>query len=284
MEIKILQVFYDKNGLPFKDKERKVHFPVIGSGFQGASNTTQIRFYYGQVGDESTTWVATTKLPNGKIGSKVLGTFTDTEINEDYALLELNSFYFQYVGNVFISLQGYEGGVEVSYNAETELYEIHGTPTIQSTGSIKIAVNYATQFIGSGEEENVTLQQIFANFATKLNTTSPFYFKHVSNIANINSPSYEPFIQDGDIVYCSTTNAFYDIVEENFVLVANKRIIDNNQVQLTGNQVIAGEKAFSSQTKFLDGVIVDNGDEFTILHPLSNEISKVFIIILFFIE
>ena len=51
METKIIQVFYDKDGYPFKDAERTVRFPIIGSGFQGASNTTKIRFYYGELGD-----------------------------------------------------------------------------------------------------------------------------------------------------------------------------------------------------------------------------------------
>lgn len=169
MEIKILQVFFDSNGLPYKDKERTIHFPIIGSGFQGASNTTKIRFYYGELGDSATSWVATSKLPNGKIGSKILSTYLDSDLDESYALLELSSFYFQYKGDVFISLQGYEGGVQVEYDSVHEIYKIVGTPTIQATGSIKLSVNYATQFVGSGEESNVDLQSILALIGEKAN-------------------------------------------------------------------------------------------------------------------
>ncbi len=168
MEIKILQVFYDKNGLPYKDKERQVHFPIVGNAFQGASNTTKIRFYYNELDmDNETTFVAVSKLPNGKIGSKILNNFLDEELNENYALLELDSFYTQVNGDLFISLQGYQGGVRVEQD-EQGIYQIYGTPTIQATGSIKLSINYATQFVGSGEEENVTLQRIFAYLGTKL--------------------------------------------------------------------------------------------------------------------
>ena len=171
MEIKILQVFLGADGLPYKDQERTVHFPIVGSGFQGASNTTKIRFYYDKLveqDDTETNWVACAKLPNGKIGSKVLETDYDSTLGEYYALLELDSFYFQYKGDVYISLQGYQGGVQVSYDEETELYTINGTPTIASTGSIKLSVNYATQFVGSGETSNVNFQRILADLGTKL--------------------------------------------------------------------------------------------------------------------
>lgn len=172
METKILQVFYDNNGLPYKDQERLVHFPIVGSGFQGASNTTQIRFYFGTLGDTGTSWVATSKLPNGKIGSKVLTVEYDSELNEYYALMVLDSFYFQYKGDVFISLQGYDGGIEYTYDSEEEIYTINGTPTIQATGSIKIAINYATQFIGSGEESNADMQSLLALLGTKVTKTN----------------------------------------------------------------------------------------------------------------
>ena len=169
MEIKILQVFYGKDGLPYKDKDRQVHFPIAGTGFIGASNTTQIKFYYKELDNlDETTWVAVSKLPNGKVGSRVLESYTDSELNEHYALLELDSYYTQYKGDVFISLQGYQGGVNVDYDEENSQYEIHGTPTIAATGSIKFTINYANQFIGSGETDNVNFQRILAELGTKL--------------------------------------------------------------------------------------------------------------------
>lgn len=168
MNIKIINVFYDEYGYPFKDQERSVRFPIVGHGFQGANNTTQVKFYFSFLGDSSVTWVAVSKLPNGKIGSKVLQTYNDSELGEPYALLELDSFYTQYKGDLFISLQGYQGGVQVTYDEDTELYEIEGTPTIQATGSIKFTNNYATQFVGSGETSNVNFQRILADLGTKL--------------------------------------------------------------------------------------------------------------------
>ena len=181
MEIKILQVFYGKDGLPYKDQERKVHFPIIGSGFQGASQTTKIRFYFEHLGDSGTTWVATAKLPDGKLGSKILTINYDSTLAEYYALLEMSAFYFQYKGDVFITLQGYEGGIDYTYDSESELYTINGTPIIQSSGSIKLTVNYATQFVGSGQEENATIQSILALVGTKVTKTDLYNVVYGTN-------------------------------------------------------------------------------------------------------
>lgn len=201
MEIKILQVFYGQDGLPYKDQARTIHFPITGSGFVGANNTTAIRFYYDQIGGSDTTWVAVSKLPNGKIGSKVISTAYDSVLGENYALFEMSSYYTQYKGDVFISLQGYAGGVNYEYNEDDDLYEIYGTPTIRATGSIKFAINYATQFIGSGEEENVTLQQIFGELSK--------YLKIVNGIAIINS-------ETADISGYADQQIFYDIYWKHF--------------------------------------------------------------------
>lgn len=171
METKVLQVFYGKDCLPYKDKERAVHFPIIGAAIQGASNTTKIRFYFDQLveeDDETTTWVVVSKLPNGKIGSEIVETQFDEELNERYVLFNLNNFYTQEKGDLFLSLQGYQGGVQVETDPETNISQIYGTPTIQATGSIKLAIKYATQLIGSGETSNITLQKILAELGTKL--------------------------------------------------------------------------------------------------------------------
>lgn len=189
MKTKVLQVFYGADCLPYKDKERAVHFPIVGNAIQGASNTTKIKFYYDELIDdenEQTTFIATSKLPNGKIGSKVLESYLDEELNEHYALLELDSFYTQYKGDIYISLQGYQGGVRVEIN-EDDIYEIYGTPTIQATGSIKLAINYAPQFVGSGETENVTLQQILSILSTKLGIRDETI--HVQELPSIGNPN-----------------------------------------------------------------------------------------------
>ena len=171
METKVLQVFYGKDCLPYKDKERAVHFPIVGAAIQGASNTTKIRFYFDQLveeDDETTSWVVVSKLPNGKIGSEIVETALDEELNEHYALFTLKNFYTQAKGDLFLSLQGYQGGVQVETDPDTGISQIVGTPTIQATGSIKLAINYATQLVGSGETANINFQKILADLGTKL--------------------------------------------------------------------------------------------------------------------
>lgn len=195
MEIKILQVFYGKDGLPYKDKDRQVHFPITGTGFLGASNTTKIKFYYDELDNlDETTWVAVSKLPNGKVGSRVLESHLDSELNEHYALLELDNYYTQYKGDVFISLQGYQGGVDFDYDEENSQYEIHGTPTIAATGSIKFTINYANQFVGSGETDNINFQRILAALGTKLGMRA--YSEHVEELPSEGSPDVFYVVND----------------------------------------------------------------------------------------
>ena len=195
MEIKILQVFYGKDGLPYKDKDRQVHFPIAGTGFLGASNTTKIKFYYDELDNlDETTWVAVSKLPNGKVGSRVLESHLDSKLNEHYALLELDNYYTQYKGDVFISLQGYQGGVDFDYDEENSQYEIHGTPTISATGSIKFTINYANQFVGSGETDNINFQRILAAIGTKLGIRA--YSEHVEELPSEGSPDVFYVVND----------------------------------------------------------------------------------------
>ena len=201
MESKVLRVFYGNDCLPYKDSNRSVHFPIAGNAFQGANNSTEIRFYYGLLAGDDTTWVAVTKLPNGKIGSKVLTSYLDSELNEYYAKLELSSFYTQYKGDVYISLQGYQGGVTVE--EDDGIYTITGTPTIRATGSIKLAINYATQFVGSGEEENVTLQELFGYLSNKLDIN-----KAIVTVANISSADITCY-DNGQIFYCLHNKQYY---------------------------------------------------------------------------
>ena len=171
MTYKLISVFFDKNGNPFKDVARETPCSIINGTFIGASKTTRIYFYYDKLlneDDDPATWVAVSKLPNGKIGSKVLESYYDDEIEEHYALLELDSFYTQYKGDVYLALQGYQDGVQVLKDDETGIYTIVGTPTIQTTGNIRLNILYAPQFIGSGETQNVNFQQILADLSTKL--------------------------------------------------------------------------------------------------------------------
>lgn len=197
MNKKILQVFYGADALPYKDKERTVHFPIVGNAIQNANNTTQIKFYFDRLIEENeqTTFVAVSKLPNGKIGSKILETYDDEELGEQYALLDLDSFYTQYKGDVFISLQGYQGGVRVEQD-EQGIYQIYGTPVIAATGSIKLAINYAPSFVGSGETENVTLQQVLGELSTKLGVRQETL--HVEELPTVGNPDIWYVVNDDE--------------------------------------------------------------------------------------
>lgn len=242
MEIKILQVFLGADGLPYKDQERTVHFPIVGSGFQGASNTTKIRFYYDELveqDDTETAWVACAKLPNGKIGSKVLETDYDSTLGEHYALLELDSFYFQYKGDVYISLQGYQGGVQVDYDEETELYTIYGTPTIAATGSIKLSVNYATQFVGSGETSNVNFQRILADLGTKLGIRSTSVY--VEELPTVGNPDTF-YVIHNDLSDPNKANIYiWNDVTQHYIWVGDNTLdLDNYYTQEQGEQFESG--------------------------------------------
>lgn len=211
---KVLNVFYGADLLPYKDKECSVHFPIVGGAFLGASQTTQIKFYYENIGNDSTTWVSVAKLPNGKQGSRVLPKYSDE--NGKYALLELSNWYTQAKGDVFIALQGYQGGVQYYLN-EQDIYEILGTPNIQTTGSIKLSINYAP--IGEGadySDEYSTYQEILALLGTKIDITSGIVV--VSELTAILFALYE----NGQYLYDATTKNLYQIDGDSFVKINNK--------------------------------------------------------------
>lgn len=217
MQSKILKVFYGEDCLPYKDQERTVHFPLLGNAFQGASQTTEIRFYIKDIGGEDLTWVANAKLPNGKVGTKILTVLNDPDLEEDYALLQLSKFYTQAKGDLYISLQGYDGSeVEMSFDSDTGLYEISGNPTIQATGSIKLTIAYATPLNAGEEIEEPTLQDILAYFDTKLNIGSSAYIK-CPNIVNIQNHvfSTEDGYNAGDIIYNKQDKKFGRLITVN---------------------------------------------------------------------
>lgn len=140
---KIINVFFDQSGLPYKERELVTHFPIYGKGgFLGASNTTKIRFYFENIGTLNDTYLAVSKLPNGKQGSQLLNIKSSDE-NGQYAELSLSEWYFQAKGDVFIGLKVYRGGVDVTIDEETGFSIVSGDPVIMVTGSIMLAINYA---------------------------------------------------------------------------------------------------------------------------------------------
>ena len=165
MESRIMQVFYGNDALPYKDKERSVHYPIVGSAFMGASNTTEIRFYTRDIGGRNRDWIVIGKLPNGKRGFKVLSNSVyDDEVDEYYYPFSLTQFFTQFKGDLYFSLGGYNGN-DTTLNEE-EFYEMEGNPVIETTGSIKINIAYATPLNGSDEEID-TWQEFLSALGTK---------------------------------------------------------------------------------------------------------------------
>ena len=251
MNTRIMKIFYGADNLPYKDQERQVHYPIVGNAFMGASNTTEVRFYFRDIGNEHATYVANTKLPNGRIGSKLLDVLYDTELQEWYAKLLLTSFYTQINGDVYISLQGYQGGVVVE--EEDGQYTIVGTPTIQATGSVKINIAYATDLNNGGEElDTPTLQELLALIGTKANQTAfEILSAQVNCVIEITTTSgtltqeqfnkinqIPSFIVYANSVYTivrSTTSSliFRNIKSQTITTTPNKIEIDNIEISVS---------------------------------------------------
>ena len=231
MESRIMQVFYGNDCLPYKDSARSVHYPIVGNSFVGANNTTQIRFYVRDIGGvNNVTWVAISKLPNGKIGNQVLSSVhLDSELNEYYVALDLSSYYTQLKGDVYISLNGYQGGVQVSQDAETGIYSIVGTPTIEATGSIKLAINYSTQ-LPLGQHFNISdLQQVLGAMSDKANVVNTVQV--VANISQIDLSGYDVgqlFYDLATKTYCKKNSTSYEMVESVGVLANNNVLVRYN--------------------------------------------------------
>ena len=86
---RIIDVYYGRDNLPYKDEARTIHFPVAGSEFLGASQTTTIRFHYEQIGTDENVYTVESKRPDGKPGSQLLSKNT----TEHYAEMSLSGWY-----------------------------------------------------------------------------------------------------------------------------------------------------------------------------------------------
>ena len=170
MNEKLIRVFYGADSLPYKDKERTTHFPIVGNAFMGASNVTEIRFYVGRLNALTNQWVAIGKLPNGKKGFKLLGSAVyDSETNEYYYSFQLGNFFTQAKGDLFISLGGYNGA-DVNLN-EDDIYEMLGDIVIEMTGVIKLNIAYAV--ITTPEDSRIEeWQELLAALSNKLDITN----------------------------------------------------------------------------------------------------------------
>lgn len=235
MESRIMQVFYGNDCLPYKDSARSVHYPIVGNSFIGANNTTQIRFYVRDIGGvNNVSWVAISKLPNGKIGNEVLSSIhLDSELNEYYVALDLSSYYTQVKGDVYISLNGYQGQVQVEEDEDTGIYTIVGTPLIEATGSIKLAINYAPQ-LPLGQHFNISdLQQVLGLISEKANVVNTVQV--VADISQEDLTGYDL----GQLFYCLTnkqyyekkaTSPYYDVAESGNGILGSKRALIRYEV------------------------------------------------------
>jgi len=211
METKVMQVYYDSSAYPFKDQARETRYPVIGTSFTGASNTTRIRFYVNQFANIGTcTFVAITKLPSGKKLYEQLSKDTTSD-TEPFVYLDISSAYTQEKGDIQIALNVYEGGVNISVDSESGLYTISGSPIITATGNIKISVAY-TPYMDTnyGNVPTISVQQALALVSGKLDETSAIVV--VDNTDNISASVFT----NGQMVYDKSTDVFYQVVSGSY--------------------------------------------------------------------
>ena len=213
MNTQIIKVYYGSDALPYKDRERTVHFPITGSTFIGSSDTTKIRFYVdGYLADENALWISVSKRADGTQGSQFLTTGTDGD-GDKYREMTLSGWYTEKKGDLYISLKGYQGGSTGYWDDDTGMYVVQGVPVIRATGSIKLAINYAP--VGEYpyyEDEMASFQDLVAQLGGKLNITSGI--KVVSNTSSIIISNEE----EGQLFYSKADKKLYQLVSGNIVV------------------------------------------------------------------
>ena len=213
MESKIINIYFDQNAYPFKDKERSVIYPITGSAFVGFSATQKIRFFVDRIGGVlDTTWVVTTKLPNGQLIYELLqNTNYDDEIGEYYVELTLTQPYSALKGDISIGLSGYQGGVEVQEDEDTGIYTIVGTPTIQTSAVIKFNINYTPSTLPRQTLGFTDLQQVLAYMSN--------FMQQDESIVVIENTSVDlSGFEDGQVFYCKLDQLFYRLDSGNLVV------------------------------------------------------------------
>jgi len=235
MQDKILSVFYGEDRLPYKDASRTTHYPIVnGNVFNGANNVTKIRYYLDRIGGfTNVTWAVVSKLPNGQLASEVLNSNNavyDEELGEHYIDFEISSYYTTLKGDVYLSLQGYQGGIEVEQDEDTGIYSIYGTPTIQATGSIKIGVNYAPQIVQGTHFNTSDLQQVLGLISDKANISDTFILLD-SLAADISG------FNEGQIFFDKQTKSYWVKGNDNSLQSYDVKL--ERAVTLTGTETIA---------------------------------------------
>lgn len=226
---RITQIFYGNDCLPYKDKERTVHYPISGCSFAGSSNVNELRFYVRDIGGiNNLSWVAIVKLPNGKIIYQLLTDIhLDSEINEYYVSFNLSSFYTQLKGDIYISLNGCLGQVEIETDEETNISTIEGeidSRTVVATGAVKFTINYAPQRPIGFSFELDQYQTIINALADKSNIISTFQI-----VADISQETLSAY-NEGQVFYDIATKRFYKKTND---AIADYNFITNNQANVS---------------------------------------------------
>lgn len=248
---RITQVFYGNDCLPYKDRERTVHYPISGSSFTGSSNVNEIRFYVRDIGGVNTlTWVANVKLPNGKILYQLLTDIhLDSEINEYYLSFNLSQFYTQLKGDIYISLNGCIGQVEIETNEETGISTINGdidTRTIVATGVVKFTINYAVQRpsgLSFDLDQYQTIINALANKANIVSTIQVVADITLEDLTNYDNGQKFFNLADNSYYYKIETSPYYRLVENYSGVLASERLLIKSTFPLIGVlKQISGDK------------------------------------------
>ena len=252
MAERVIKVFYNGECLPFKDKERVVHYPVAqGHIFMGASNTTEIRFYCDQIGGGNSQWIVIGKLPNGKRGFYILGDYLEDE-DGGYYSFHLSQFFTQYKGDLYLSLGGYNGNL-VQLNQEEE-YELTGNTLIETTGSIRLTIEYSTPINGSYDEID-TWQEFLGALGNKADTYHTIITYSQKSFMDNAIDSYD----NGQYFYCQDTQTIYrkigGVATPVFTAYSktesdSKYFINANNNTASGNNTFSGQNNFSGRAVF----------------------------------
>ena len=280
MQQKIMSVFYGNDRLPYKDAQRTVHYPIAnGDLFCGANNTTQIRFYVDQIGGTiNVQWVATSKLPNGQIGNEVLSNPKyDEELGEYYLELELSSYYTSIKGDVYIALNGYQGGVNIEQDEDTGIWSISGTPTIQATGSIKRGINYAPQTIPGTHFGVSDLQQILGALSDYALLENSIIVTHDKSQLDIDDYDLSQVFFEYKISSGHYFGRFYGIVveqdQQRYWEELRFSQLDTQDINIYGSTKVWGELRITNNSRIIYG---DNQLKFIVNgHTLSLSTSGV---------
>ena len=206
---KIMRVYYDNAGHPYKDYALSTLYPIVGNEFTGANNTTDIHFYCDNMGEA--TWVANCVLPNGEKLNRLLVSGVDGD-GHTYQTLPLDSELTSIKGHLKIGLNGYAGNISIDEEEleNNDLVVISGTPTIIATGIIDIAMNYSPIVIPVSQLTPTEYQELLALIGNKLDVIKGILV--AENIGLLTASSYN----DGQIFYNKANGLFYRVVSGEF--------------------------------------------------------------------